>query len=235
MLGSLALLWLLLTLSGIWLSVPAGSKRWRRWLDAWRLPLAWRSPGWAFRWHRGLGLWFAGLFLVLAWSGVGFTLKGVYQPVMGTLGMQTADRNIPSLPNPEPYPALPWEQALTLARLYMHQVAAAKGFHVEREFRLTYDPKRGVFHYRVTSSLDVRQRGETALWLDARSGAPVAWYLPRGEAAGDTLHNWLKALHMAEVGGLSYRSIASLSGLALFALAMLGGWHWLRRQTRRLS
>lgn len=230
-LGTTALLWLLLSLSGLWLSVlRQGQQHWWR---AWQLPLRPSAPAFLFRWHRGLGLWFAGLFLVFAWSGVGFTLKQpVYQPVMSSLfGLQTADRDIPTLSEPQPLPGLAWEQALTLARLYMEQaMSAARGFTVEHEFRLAYDPKRAVFHYRVTSSLDPRRRGETSLWIDANSGAPVAWFLPTGEANGDSIGMWLKALHMAETGGVLYRVLASLTGLAVFLLALTGSWQWLRRK-----
>lgn len=236
LLGTAAILWLFLTLSGLWLSIPRQRKqRWRRWLQAWRLPLHPQSPALLFRWHRGLGLWFAALFLVFAWSGVGFTLKQpVYQPVMSSLfGSQVGDQDIPALPNPPLHPGLAWEQALTLARQYMNQaMAAARGFTVEREFRLAYDPKRGVFHYRVTSSLDARHRGETALWLDANSGVPLAWFLPSGEASGDTISAWLKALHLAETGGVIYRILTSLTGVAVFLLALTGVWQWVGRQRR---
>ena len=204
-------------------------QRWRRWLQAWRLPWHPHSPAFLFRWHRGLGLWFAGLFLVFAWSGVGFTLKQpVYQPLMASLfSLQAGDRDIPTLPSPQLHPGLGREQALTLARLYMNQaMVAARRFEVEREFRLAYDPKRGVFHYRVTSTLDARRRGETSLWLDANSGAPVAWFLPQGEARGDSIGAWLKALHMAETGGIFYRVLVSLTGLAVLLLALTGAWKW---------
>lgn len=236
LLGITALLWIVLTVSGVWLSVPRHQQqRWRRWLQAWRLPWHPQSSAFLFRWHRGLGLWFAGLFLVFAWSGVGFTLKQpVYQPVMSSLfGLQAGDRDIPTLATPQPHPGLEWEQALTLARMHMNQaMAAARGFKVAREFRLAYDPKRAVFHYRVTSSLDARHRGETALWLDGNSGAPVAWFLPSGEARGDSIGTWLKALHMAETGGITYRIVASLTGLVVFLLALTGIWSWGKRNKK---
>lgn len=235
-LGATALLWLLMTFSGFWLTLPRhGEQRWRRWLQVWHMPLKRNTPGAMFHWHRGLGLWFALLFVVFAWSGVGFTLKqSVYQPTMGVLGLQTADSHLPVLPQAQPYPTLSWERGLNLARLYMNQaLAKARNFSVKQEFRLAYDPKRAIFHYRVTSSLDARQRGETAVWIDANSGAPVAWYLPSGEAAGDTLHQWLKALHMAEAGGIAYRLLATLTGMGLLLLIVLGSWQWLKRTKHR--
>jgi hypothetical protein len=74
-----------------------------------------------FTCHRSSGRWLWALLLVFAWSGVGFNLQGVYEPVMGTLtGKQPSVHDgLPELPLPHPEPKLPLREAHEVERRLM--------------------------------------------------------------------------------------------------------------------
>ena len=97
LLGIAALIWVLDTFIGFYLTFPL-----RRRLDHGRVHNAqsWGSrwkPSWRVRWtggeskltfdlHRASGVWIWPLLFVFAWSGVLFNLSEVYDPVMKLFG-----------------------------------------------------------------------------------------------------------------------------------------------------
>ena len=60
----------------------------------------------------------------------------------------------------------------------------------------------------------MRERGwNTSLWLDGDTGALRSLDLPTGEHSGNTISNWLWALHYGDVfGWLAYRVFVCISG-----------------------
>jgi uncharacterized iron-regulated membrane protein len=70
--------------------------------------------------------------------------------------------------------------------------------------------------------------------FDGQTGA-LNWALrPSGQYAGNTVSNWLYALHMANVFGLPYRIFVCVLGLVIAALSVTGvivWWH--KRRARR--
>ena len=81
------------------------------------------------------------------------------------------------------------------------------------------------------TSSDVNERfGETWVYVDATDGALLGHYLPTGEAAGNTVTTWLTSLHIAAVGGVGYRVIATVLGLAVIVLSVTGVMIWWRKQ-----
>lgn len=52
--------------------------------------------------------------------------------------------------------------------------------------------------------------------------SPLSTVLPRGQYAGNTLTQWLVALHEANVFGLPYRIFVSLLGLTIVMLSVTG-------------
>ena len=86
----------------------------------------------------------------------------------------------------------------------------------------------------ASTDRDVNQRfGESWLYIDASSGHPLGFYLPTGEAAGDTLTTWLTTLHIAGLGGLPYRVLVTVLGLAIIALSLTGILVWWRKRHAR--
>ena len=77
-----------------------------------------------------------------------------------------------------------------------------------------------------------RRFPRTNVWLDPSSGAILAVRDGRSESAGDTVLNWLHALHSGEAMGFVGRLLVFLSGIAISALAVTGLWRWLLRNRR---
>lgn len=78
--------------------------------------------------------------------------------------------------------------------------------------------------------------GRTVVWFDAESGALVdardARTLPRQARA----YNLLFPLHAAEVGGLAYRLVMTLTGLTLALLGTLAVWtFWFKGGARPIK
>ncbi len=243
--GVIALFWSLDCFVGAYLTLPARGPRdakpggpvlWlRRWLPAWLVRSnSWYA--WSFTWHRASGLWLWGLLFVFAWSAVGLNLWPVYRPVMAaTLGMQdTTHDRLPTLAPPfAPSPLAP-ERAYQLAKEYMEGELADRGAHVQQEQSLTYAPEHAAIVYRVQSSLDIQDRyPRTEVYLDSTTGARLGFDAPTGQAAGNTVTQWLYALHMGTVGGIAYRLLIAVVGVLVAVLSVTGVVIWWRKVQKR--
>jgi uncharacterized iron-regulated membrane protein len=189
--------------------------------------------------HRAGGLWPWALLLVIAWSGVAFNLKEVYQPVMGSLfAHQLSEDAYPPLAEPQLRPGLDWRAARVVARRLMDQQAAQLGFSIEGEDALMYIPDRALYVYDVKSSLDVaRVSGVTRLFFDANSGELRGRWMPTGAAAGDTIRSWITLLHRAAIGGVfggvPIKTLISMIGISTMALSITGILIWIRKKRAR--
>ncbi|MCI0423710.1 MAG: PepSY domain-containing protein, partial [Acidobacteria bacterium] len=67
-------------------------------------------------------------------------------------------------------------------------------------------------------------------------GRLKAYRLPTGQYVGNTVTNWLYALHQGQVFGLPYRIFVCTMGLIVAMLSVTGIYLWLKkRRTRRVS
>ena len=243
--GIVALLWTLDCFVGAYLTFPSprashGPSR-RTWLARWKpswLVRGARLFSFMFTWHRASGLWVWAMLFVFAWSAVALNLSVVYQPVMdATLGMKESFwRTKETLETPREMPMLSFERAHALARDALARQAVKHDFEVHDERRLYYDPQSGTYGYTVRTSLDVSDRyPSTTVWIDGDSGDLVALDLPTGQAAGNTVTQWLYHLHFGSIagGGWPYQAFVSLMGLLITALSVTGGWIWWRKRSKR--
>ena len=243
--GIVALLWTLDCFVGAWLTFPVRQRRgaaagrtwWARWVPAWKV--RWQGGAYKlnFDLHRAGGLWPWALLLVLAWSSVAFNLhEPVYRPVMGMVFDMPADPRdaMPDLPHPQPAPAMGWPAALAAARLHMAAVAADAGATMLAEDRVSYDPQKGSLRYVARTDRDISdRRGQSAVFVDARTGALLATELPTGQAAGITVTTWLTTLHMAHIWGLPLRVCMTLVGMAVAMLSVTGVVIWWKKRRAR--
>lgn len=241
--GIVALLWTLDCFVGMYLTFPArraasaagGGRGWlTRWKPSW-LVRGGSLFGAIFTAHRASGLWLWPLLLVFAWSAVAFNLRPVFTPVMNTL-FTTNDvwGSLPSLEKPRETPVLGWHDAHAAGKRLMADEAARRGFTIEGEGNLAYEPSQGLYSYAVYSSFDLAERWPgTCLWLDGDSGALVAFSAPTGGATGDTITSWLYALHMGTVGGLAYRILVCITGVVVAGLCITGVIIWWRKRALR--
>ncbi|WP_082524925.1 PepSY domain-containing protein [Pseudorhodoferax sp. Leaf274] len=240
LMGVVALLWALDCLAGAWLTLPTGAAGrrgwWTRWRSAWTLKRGAGSHRRTVDLHRAGGLWLWALLFGLAWSGVMFNLREpVYMPVMRTwLAFDTSYRDVPARAHPLAQPPLDMAAALDVARARMAAFAAQRGLRIGAEELLMYNPARGLYAYWVHSSADLRPDvGNTALLIDAETGAVRGHWLPTGDQPGNTVSNWLGALHMGHVGGWIWRTVLLLAGLAVAVLSGTGVAIWLRKRAAR--
>lgn len=249
-LGVIALLWTVDCFVGAWLTFPAPQRKPRAraraggaqpvqpkksWLSRWR-------TSWTLRWrgsssyrrhldvHRVAGLWPWAMLLVMAWSAVAFNLREVHDPVMKIFFAHQQDKDLPMLDMPRMSPRLDWQAARERGRKLMAQQAAHDDFEVIEEDALTYDPRNGVYSYRVRSTRDAASRwGVTQLSFDGDTGALLKVWLPTGAASGDTIRTWITTLHMAGTWGWPLQVLVSVIGLAVAALSVTGVVIWWKK------
>ncbi len=241
-LGVVSLLWTIDCFIGLWVTLPkkgrlAGSLAWwRAWKTSWTLKRGAPFYRRNLDLHRAGGLWLWAMLFVFAWSSVMFNLRPVWQPVMALAfdfddGWRQARSRVASAKPP----ALDWQAGLDASRRAMAQLAARQGLRLDFEQQIAYNPGQRTYVYMVHSSADLRRHvGNTAVMVDADTGAYVASYLPSGAAAGNTIGNWMGALHMGHVFGLPYRVFVCVLGLVVVALSGTGLYIWWKKRQGRL-
>lgn len=237
LLGVVSLLWTLDCFFGAYLTIPKARPRISKWKHAWLIKLHAGMYRATFDLHRAGGLWLWMVLLLFAWSSVMFNLREpVFRPVMGVvLPFDDSWRSVPMRPKPVLSPALDWKAAHRAAQVAMRDMSEAIGFSMNGEERLALDRRRGVYAYMVHSSVDLRRdTGNTALLIDADTGEPRGRWLPTGGEAGNTVSNWMGALHMAHVFGWPYRIFVALLGVAVTALSVTGVIIWWKKRSARI-
>jgi uncharacterized iron-regulated membrane protein len=238
--GIIALMWTLDCLVGAYLtfpprqastrSVPAGVLSgmvnwWRRWKKAWQV-----------RWGSGFYKVSFDLLFVFAWSGVAFNLAEVYRPVMSQLfASQQIESDLAAVSPAPVMPGLNRQQALARGRILMQQASADKKFAIGYENRLTYLPNKNIYSYAVNSSLDVSDEvANTRVMFDAQDGRLLTQYFPSSVASGNTVTEWLLALHTARMGGVAMQLFVSLMGVTVVGLSLTGVYIWWRKRKAKM-
>ncbi|BBU62196.1 peptidase [Methylosinus sp. C49] len=242
-LGIVALLWTIDCFVAFYLTLPRaspGNSRgyFTRWKPAFLVKLSGSFYRINFDLHRAGGLWLWAMLLVFAWSSVFFNLNSVYTGVTKLV--------FDYAPPPWQWPAQPpredaskmleWEEAQAVGERLMAEQARERGFSIERADALYFKPAKGLIQYRVRSSLDIGERtATTSVLFDAYTGELVTLSLPSGLRSGDTVTNWLAALHMARVFGLPYRIFVCVLGLAITMLSVTGVYIWWKKRSAAKS
>ncbi len=244
-LGIIGVLWTLDCFVGAYLTFPAWRKRrdhsiqasrrgwWRRWSTAWSVK--WHAGGTRinFDLHRAGGLWLWAMLLIFAWSSVYMNLwDSVYAKVTRAFFEYHALwTDVPLLDKPMAQPRIGWVEAGQIGSRLMRDQARRHGFTIEEPVYLRLYRDRGVYAYRVRSDRDVQdRRGRTDVLFDADTGELRLFSLPTGQHGGNTLTNWLYALHMGNIFGLPYRIFVCLFGLAVAAFCITGVVIWARKR-----
>ena len=237
LLGVVSLLWTLDCFVSAYLTLP----KIRPWMPKWK-------HAWFIKWHAGIyratldvhragGLWLWAVLLLFAWSSVMFNLRDpVFRPVMGIVfPFNDSWRSVPLRTKPVLSPGLDWHAAHDAAQIAMREMSETVGFTMNGEELMALDRRRGVYAYMVHSSVDLRSdAGNTAVLIDADTGKPRGHWLPTGGALGNTVSNWMGALHMAQVFGLPYRIFVALLGLAVATLSVTGVMIWWKKRRARI-
>lgn len=233
--GVVALVWTVNCMVGIVSTFPRLSPFWKRWLPAWLIKRNSNTYRLHYDVHRASGLWLWAVLFLFAWSSVMLNLRQeVYTPVMSTF---LDFRKLPERRAVDKSkPMLAWTDAYRIAAGNLKDVAAAERFTVNFPSHLFYNRGLDAFIYYANTLRDVQtDRGQTGVFIDARTGALLGTRIPTGEYSGDTVSRWLQSLHMAKVFGLPYRIFVALIGLALAVSAYTGLYVWWKKRKARLA
>ncbi|MGQ0555623.1 MAG: PepSY-associated TM helix domain-containing protein [Nitrospiraceae bacterium] len=250
-LGICALVWTVDCFVGFYLTLPAGPgvkgtapktldrSWWARWKPAWLVKLKSSAYRLNFDLHRAGGLWTLVLLLIFAWSSVYMNLwDTVYTWTTQTLfEYHTIWTEIPPRAQPLEQPKLSWREAQARGEALMAEQSAQHGFAVEQPVALGFDAERGTYTWQVRTNMEIDDRSRrytTQVLFDADTGALRLVLLPSGQYTGNTISNWLYALHMANVFGLPYRIFVCLLGLVVTMLSVTGVYIWSKKRRSRL-
>lgn len=215
-----------------------GQKNWlaRWWNPAWLVK--WQSSAYRinFDLHRAGGLWVWVMLLAFAWSGVGFNLnEQIYTPAMkAVFDMPDPFGNLPKAEKLHTEPSLGWREAHAIAQKLMAEQERIHGFNVLHEDGLQYMQEENTFFYSVRTDRDLMDvYTSTYLFFNGDTGKFVGLSLPTGQNAGTTIHNWIFALHMAQIWGLPFRVFVSVLGILVSMLSITGVYIWLKKSKAR--
>jgi uncharacterized iron-regulated membrane protein len=208
---------------------------WQRWQPAWKI--RWRAGSYKlnFDLHRAGGLWLWAMLLIFAWSSVYMNLwDTVYTwTTRAVFDYKAPWTELRPLAKPIEQPLLSWRQAQTRGEALMSEQAHLHDFVVERPVALKLDRETGTYTWQVRGNREIddhSRRYTTQVIFDANNGELKLVLLPSGQYTGNTVTNWLYALHMANVFGLPYRIFVCLLGLAIAILSITGIVIWLRKR-----
>jgi uncharacterized iron-regulated membrane protein len=229
LLGTVAIIWLVSTVIGLYLTLPARRKQFfSSWKRSWLVRPAYLS----FDLHRAAGSWTFIVLLVIAVSALRVTLyDAVFHPMASAVLPFHAAPTLAEPPaEPVAEPRLGWEAALMRGREAMAARAAQGQFVVDHETSIYLNREGGLYEYAVKSSLDVRdQGGETVVYFSATDGRDVGFFHPHA-ASGNAVEIWLEALHRSHVWGMPFRVFVSLMGVVVMVMSITGIITWLKRR-----
>jgi uncharacterized iron-regulated membrane protein len=246
-LGICALIWTLDCFVGFYLTLPVRRKPssatllpsnrsfWQRWQPAWKI--RWRSGSYKlnFDLHRAGGLWLWAMLLIFAWSSVYMNLwDTVYTwTTQAVFEYKAPWTELKPLPKPMEQPELNWRQAQSRGKALMAEQARLHDFVVERPVALKLDREQGTYTWQVRSNREIddhSRRFSTQVIFDANTGELKLVLLPSGQYTGNTISNWLYALHMANVFGMPYKVFVCFLGIVIVVLSVTGIYIWLKKR-----
>lgn len=247
-LGIAALIWVLDTFIGFYLTLPVRRTRqqipvnsgapswWSRWKPSWLVRWTGGETKLTFDLHRAGGLWLWPILFVFAWSSVSFNLKEVYDPVMRLFGGERLLDGLATLARPRHEPQLDFAAAVARGRELAAYEAAQRGLIIEPTgaSALSHRPAVGAYVYYFSTDRDFTNNGGRSLVVfDSDGGGLRKLLLPQGANGANTFTEWLIALHMGRVWGLPYRIAVTAIGLMVTILSVTGVLIWMRKRQAR--
>ncbi|GAY23956.1 PepSY-associated TM helix domain-containing protein [Sphingobium fuliginis] len=193
----------------------------------WRLWPARMSRPAIVRHHRDLGVVVAPLLLLSLVTGAVL----VFRPMAALLFGPGAPAQIDTALAPPP----PRDAKLGEGLDWGAMVMTAKARFPDAELRSLSLPRKdnGLIAIRMRRPQEWLPNGRTTLWFAADSGALVAARDAETLPMAAKGYNLLYPLHAAKVGGLAFRLVMTLSGLAMTLLGTLTVWtFWFRRPVK---
>ena len=242
-LAVLALLWTIDCFAGFYLTLPLTlEKFWARWKSAWLVK--WRGGFYRvnFDLHRAGGLWFWAMLFVFAWSSVCLVDNmGVYEKVTAALfDTRPMEEQLAQYASPRQSTGpmkLDWRAAQERGKELAAQQAAAGGFRLLQPKGLTFLGYARSYNYIVETDRSFPADKELMVFFDGDDGSFRTVMETSTGHFGETLTNWLRALHMARepVDYLPYRIFVCVLGLVVAMLSVTGVYVWWKKRAARLQ
>lgn len=173
--------------------------------------------------HRDLGIVFAPLLLLVALTGTMMIFRPVAAFVLWPLSSPAtilADLTPPDIKSDKLAKDIDWKSVVHTA----HRLYPDAQLRIVSLPRNSSDP----IAIRMKQTEEWLPNGRTMVWFDAETGHLIGHRDALKMAPGTQAFNMAYPLHAAKVGGLSYRVLMTLGGLALILLGSLAVWtFWL--------
>lgn len=175
--------------------------------------------------HRDLGIVVAPLLLLSALTGTMMIFRPVAETVMapfGGYGIVTASLATPKVKSGPLATHPDWRAILRIAHARFPDATI-------RILSLPRKPGEPIT-IRMKRDAEWLPNGRSTLWIDAQDGRVLAARDALALPAGGQAFNAAYPLHAAKVGGLGWRLVMTISGLALTLLGSLTVWSfWFKR------
>lgn len=207
--------------------VVTGSILWWRTRRTFRLrlwPARWTRPAILMH-HRDLGIVMAPLLLLATLTGAMLVFRPVAGLVLSPLSPPSA---IDAALAPPPVRA----GALAARPDWSAMMAAAHARFPGAELRIISLPREvgKPITMRMKQRAEWLPNGRSTLWFDPATGRLLASRDALTLPAGAQAFNLIYPLHAAKVGGLAYRIVMTMTGIALMLLGLLASWSfWFKR------
>jgi uncharacterized iron-regulated membrane protein len=177
------------------------------------------------RQHRDLGIVVAPLLALSLITGATLVFRPLTALILGPSAPAQIDR---ALKGPAPI------DAKLAERLdWRRMIVEARTLYPDAEIRSLALPrgKSGTITLRMRKPHEWLPNGRTTVWFAADTGRLVAHRDDAKLSPAVKAYNSIYPLHAAKVGGLAYRLVMTLSGLALLMLGSFTVWtFWFRRR-----
>ncbi|MFJ1299110.1 PepSY-associated TM helix domain-containing protein [Pseudomonadota bacterium AL_CKDN230030165-1A_HGKHYDSX7] len=233
--GGIALIWLVDSVVGFYLTLPRSAPRLAKWKPAWLI----KRGGGAYRLnldlHRAFGLWLWIALILLALSSAYLNLRQeLFRPLLTAVSTLTP---FPQAQTPaearDPARVVGFDVIRSRANAY----AQAQGWP-ERVSGISHFNDIGLYLALLWPSHHDRGTGlgTPILYYDAHSGELVGRTVPGEGTAADVFTQLQFPLHSGQVGGLFGRIVVCILGLVVALLSVTGVviW-WKKHQSRALA
>jgi uncharacterized iron-regulated membrane protein len=229
--GIVALIWMLDSGIGFYLTLPRGRPFWHKWKTSWTVKRGAGKYRFNFDLHRAGGLWLWLVLVTLAVTAVSLTLGDrLVRPVVALFSPLTPDlldeREERSSGKPLESP-VSRDQAVVAAT----REAAQRGWTMAPS-GMYYSSLAGVYGVNFGSDHPTGF-GYPTIYVDAADGRILGAEVPGQGTAGDLFLQIQFPLHSGQIGGLPTRILISCTGLGVAMLSVTGVVIWLRKSRGR--
>lgn len=178
--------------------------------------------------HRDLGIIMAPLLLLSVVTGTMMLFRPFAMLVVAPFG--SLSQTVKALEPPK-YAG----GALAAKPDWTAMMTTARRIYPDGEFRILSLPRKAgdPITLRLKQPAEWLPNGRTSLWFDAGSGQLLGHRDALAMPGGAQVYNLSYPLHAGKVGGLAYRLLMTLSGLAMAMLGSFAVWSfWFRRPKR---